>query len=297
MHNLLYLGEQDFYFAQSAKGVVVCCTQKAPTFVMFHADPSICKFCDLAKPEFMQLHQIISGAKFGLCNLSRCRGLYERSKQSITPLDKVPLFILFVNGRPFMNYTGEKQLKHFAEFMQQALHRVGSQQVFSDGTASVVPLEQKEKTPHGLAYDYDFVEVSNPSLMGSVTCNEDGFCYLTSADVNRPNEIEKSSGPNHGPSNIMNPQILPAGMSNNSQQAKQQQQPPQYQGGYPPMQAPQQPYYPPPHQPNQQQFYPPQQQPYYPPQQQPYYPPQGMQQRPQQPYYPPQGQQQGYYGR
>ena len=77
--NLLYLGEQDFYIDKSNKGPVVCTTQKGITFVFFHADPGFCKFCDLAKPEFLQLPQYIAGAKFALCNMSKAKNLMDRS--------------------------------------------------------------------------------------------------------------------------------------------------------------------------------------------------------------------------
>lgn len=271
----MYLGEQEFYVDKGTKGPVICCTMKGIVFVMFHANPQVCQFCDLAKPEFMQLAQIIPGAKFGLCNLSQYPGLVQMSYKTITPLNKVPLFILFVNGRPFMNYEGQKQIKPFAEFMQQALARLQSQQVFSSGGAeTTASAEELERTPHGLAYDYDYVTISNPNSMGGVTCTEEGVCYLTSKEALGSTEPPK-------------PQQQQPQMQQYQQQRpyfpQQQQQPPMYQ---------------------QQQFMQQQQQPMF--QQQPYYPQQQrmptgnmytqaqqnyMPQRQQQPYYPPQQQQ------
>lgn len=249
MNNCLYLGEQDFYVGEGKRGPVVCTTQNGVMFVMFHADPNVCPNCDTAKPEFMQLAQVINGAKFGLCNLNRARNLVNNSFKTITPLQVVPLFILFVNGRPFMNYNGQRLLKHFAEFMQVALKRLSEQQTFGangqpQGVSNAVT-QDAEVTPHGIAYDYDYVSVSNPTSMGNVTC-EDGVCYLTAGESY-------------------------SGDSKPQQQAQAQQQ--QYRQ---PQQAHQQ-----------QAYYPPQgQQQYYPPQhaQQAYYPPQGQQM--QQQYYP-----------
>lgn len=259
MNNLLYLGEQEFYVDKGTKGPVICTQQQGVIFVMFHANPGQCQFCDIAKPEFMKLAQIIAGAKFGLCNLMQCANLVERSQRTIMPLRNVPLFILFYNGRPFINYSGEKQLKHFARFMQEMLQRLSNQQVFSQGGFQQLSLEEAEKTPHGLAYDYDSVSSSDPNTC-SLTCNEDGVCYLASKEI-------------YG--------------------AQQQQPPPQQQQSPPPMmmqQQQQQPYYPP-QQP--QQFYQQPQQPYYPQQQQQQYNPYiNQQQQQQQPYYPMQQQQQ-----
>lgn len=249
MSNLLYLGQQEFYVDNGMKGPVVCCALKGVVFVMFHANPNVCQFCDLAKPEFFKLASIVSNAKYGLCNLSQYPELVSMSAKTITPLQKVPLFILYVNGRPFMNYEGPKQIKPFAEFMQQALARLQQQQVFSAAGESTMSIEESEMTPHGLAYDYDYVTVSNPNSMGGVTCTEEGVCYLTSKEA--LGSLEEKP-------NQQNPMM-------------QQQQQPQMQ-----QYRPQQAYHPP-----QQQQYGQQQQQYgqqvpqmYQPAAQPYYPPQ-----------------------
>ena len=291
--NVLYLGEQDFYVDKGTKGNVICSTQKGINFVMFHADPGICQYCDIAKPEFVQLSHIVPGAKYGLCNLSRARGLVDKSFQTITPLNKVPLFILFVNGRPFMNYTGEKTVKHFAEFMQNAMQRLQQQQVFSQtGQPAPVSAEQTEKTPHGIAYDYDYVTVTNPSLIGSVTCNDEGVCYLTAKESGLQPE----------------PKAQPPPQQPAYQPQRPYQPPQQPQQVYQPQYVAQQPYYPPAQPTNpmmtqaQQQYIPGQPQ-YYQAQQQfqpqytPQYQPQYQQQvyQPQQYQYQPQQQQKPFY--
>ena len=308
MSNILYLGSQDFYVGQGSKGPVICCTINGVVFVMFHADPQKCQNCDVAKPEFQQLPHIISGAKFAYCNMSRCEDLAEMSFKTITPLNRVPLFILFVNGRPFMNYTGQRQLKHFAEFMQLALQRLQQQTVFgSNGQAEILSPEQAEKENGNLPYDYDYVTVTNPTMIGQVTC-EEGVCYLMPAKEGYGGTEDASKR------QAMNPMQQPVALGQQQQQRspampQQMQGPPpqqQYRAVAPPQQQymnrmpqqqPQQPYYPP----QQQQF----QQPYYAPVQQPYYPPpQAATSRPmmtqaqqqmypaaqQQPYYPPQQQ-------
>jgi hypothetical protein len=309
--NILYLGEQDFFAGQGNRGNVVCCKQPGVLFVMFHADPNVCQYCEAAKPEFMQLGQVIAGAKFGLCNLSRCKGLVQTSFQTITPLDKVPLFILFVNGRPFMNYAGEKQLKHFAEFMQQALQRLSQATVQTNngGVVSATTTNQAVdapvKTPHGIEYDYDYVSVTNSSTIGQVTCTEEGVCYLTakeslgtiSADKT-PINPHTQQGPSQAPQQRQQPppqqMYQPQQPPQQMQQMQQMQyRPPQQQAQYyPQFQPAQQPYYPPP-QPNRPQMTQPQQQ-YYAPVQQPMRQPQAQYypQQPQQAYYPQQQPQQ-----
>ena len=189
MQNLLYLSEQDFYVDQGTKGLVVCTKQPGICFVFFHGEQGQCKYCDTAKPEFMQLPYLIGGAKFGMVNLSRCNNLQQQSLNTITPLRQIPTFILFVNGRPFINYdsTQERTVKKFAEFMQNIMQRLQKQQSFNPtlngGSASSIPSEVAEKTPHGLAYDYDYITIGDSAINGNITCTDDGVCYFTNAEI------------------------------------------------------------------------------------------------------------------
>lgn len=131
-----------------------------------------------------------------------------------------------------MNYTGEKTVKHFAEFMQNVMQRLQQQQVFSQPgqQPATMSVEQTEKTPHGIAYDYDYVTVTNPSLIGSVTCNDEGVCYLTAKESG----LQAESKPQQPP-----PQPAPQ-----QYQPQRPYQPPQ-QAIYQPQYTEQQPYYPP----------------------------------------------------
>ncbi len=269
----LYLGEQDFYVDKGTKGNVICCTQKGVLFVMFQADPGVCQYCELAKPEFMQLPQIIGGAKFGLCNLSKCPNLVQLSYQTITPLNKVPLFILFVNGRPFMNYSGEKQIKHFAEFMQNVLQRLSQQsglQNISGGAGANGNNLESERTAYGIPYDFDYEEVSSTNV--GINC-ENGVCYITSKDA---------YGSTEGKHPMSNTQMGGPGGARQQPMQQQQQQHLYTPPAQPPMMYQQQMY-----QAGQQQ----QQRMYQPPPQSMAYP-QQQQQRMAQPYVPRQYQQQ-----
>ena len=79
MNNTQYLGEFDFGVDKSTKGPVIVTKIPGVVFVMFHADPSVCQSCDLAKPEFAQLFQHFPSAKFAFCNLSRNKRLADIS--------------------------------------------------------------------------------------------------------------------------------------------------------------------------------------------------------------------------
>ncbi len=315
MNGLLHLGEKDFYIEQGQKGPVVCTSLKGIVFVFFHADKGQCHHCDLADPEFSQLPQFVSGSKFACCNLYRCPMLQQKSLQTITPFKKVPAFIVFVNGKPFMNYEGERTLKHFAEFMQNVFKILNKQQSFNNGQKTSSNVEPVEKTPFGIAYDYDYITVTDASVNGSLTCSDDGVCYFTSGEINQkpkpsqptqsvpqhqmegygqynPNQVamhQQMKAPGHG--GYIPQHAYPPYAQNNRQPIQPQQMssfghPPQFQQTQPQYAQPQYAQYPPQYPPqfNQQPQYPPQ----YPPQfnQQPQYPPQFQQQQPQYAQYP-----------
>ena len=194
MNNFFHLSENDFTIAQNNRGSIVALKPDGIWFVMFTADPGQCKYCDLAKPEFSILPQFIQNVKFGMVNLQRCPTLRQNSMSTITPLQNVPAFILYMNGIPKINYDSERTTRQFAEFLKKATTTLQQQQnQFGAQPTAQHPhapppqngsLAEVDTTPGGAkAYDFDYVAVTDPGLMGSVTCTEDGVCYFTHGDI------------------------------------------------------------------------------------------------------------------
>ena len=220
MNNFLYLNENDFFIGKGVRGPIACCNVPGIVFVMFMADPNVCKYCELAKPEFMQLPKIIQGAKFAACNLSRCKNLMEHSKQTTTPLTSVPGFILFVNNKPWIQYDGPRTARDFAQFLKDAIHKLQTRQT-EGGQPIAQPTATDEKTAYGIAYDYDVISVSDPGLQGTLTCNEEGVCYLTNAETKPTSGIPQHQQP---PPQQHNPYGQPQQGQYNPHQAAMAQQ-------------------------------------------------------------------------
>lgn len=164
-YNLIHLGTTDFDIREGNKGQALCIKYPELTFVFFHADADRCAHCHELLPEFRKLPYIISGCKFALVNLNKFPEIVKMSKSTTTPLEYVPYLVLYINGRPFIRYEGDKNLQSLAEFVSEFMTRLKSQTNFVS-TQKATKL-QDEIPKYSIAIPY------------SVICDEDkGVCYL-----------------------------------------------------------------------------------------------------------------------
>jgi thiol-disulfide isomerase/thioredoxin len=164
-YNLIHLTSNDFEIGQGSKGPSLTIKYPELIFVMFHADASRCPHCEELLPEFKKLPYIISGCKFALVNLNRYPDIVRLSNNTTTPLEYVPYLVLYINGKPFIRYEGDKNLQSLAEFVSEFITRLKSQSNFIS-TQKSTKLEN-EIPPYSIAIPY------------SVVCDDDkGVCYL-----------------------------------------------------------------------------------------------------------------------
>jgi hypothetical protein len=164
-YNLIYLSTSDFEVKDGNKGPALCIKYPELTFVLFHAEPERCAHCHELLPEFRKLPYIISGCKFALVNLNRYPDIVKISKSTTTPLEYVPYLVLYINGRPFIRYEGDKNLQSLAEFVSEFMSRLKSQTNFVSTQKST--RLQDEIPKYSIAIPY------------SVVCDDDkGVCYL-----------------------------------------------------------------------------------------------------------------------
>lgn len=164
-YNLIHLTANDFELRECNKGQALCMKYPELTFILFHAEPDKCPHCNDTLPEFRKLPYIINGCKFALVNLNRYPDIARMSKVTTTPLEYVPYLVLYINGRPFIRYEGDKNLQALAEFVSEFMTRLKSQANFvSTQKATKI---QDEIPKYSIAIPY------------SVVCDEDkGVCYL-----------------------------------------------------------------------------------------------------------------------
>lgn len=169
MNNLYHLTSQDFFLENGSKGKVLCMDSKGLFLVCFHANPDRCVHCEETIPEFKKLPQRIGSCKFALVNLNANPDIVKMSKMTIAPIEYVPFIILYVNGRPFLKYEGDRTLPAFMEFLQEVIQKLQTKQSFIENKNYKV---ESEIPPYTVGIPY------------SVVCDEDkGVCYLKCDDA------------------------------------------------------------------------------------------------------------------
>ena len=237
MNNLYHLTGEDFFLDQSNDGKkVLCIDAKGLVLVCFHVNADRCAHCEDTIPEFKRLPQRIGGCKFALANLSMNPDIIKMSRLSKAPIEHVPFIILYVNGRPFLKYEGERTTQDMSEFIQEVVKKLQTKQQF---------IEQKN---FKVESDIPAYTIGTPY---NVVCDEEkGVCYLDYESAYQVKGGQPQARPQQQyPSNY--PQQPQQYGGYNPHQGYPPQQhggyPPQQHGGYPPQQynqgfAPQQGY-------------------------------------------------------
>lgn len=162
-----YLKTSDFFIAEGKKGKVLCTHLKDVSFVMFYSKE--CVYCNEIFPVFKNLSQQIPNCSFAVLNISVNPDVVFASQKTIAKIDSVPYLVLYVNGRPFVRYTGSRRFEDIGKFIIEILKRVQSKKNFMD-------------------MKYEVMETELPKIAGAIPFNivcENDTCYLTFGEAYR----------------------------------------------------------------------------------------------------------------
>lgn len=170
MNGLLFLSSEDFYVNEQHPTEKLLCTSvnQGLLLVLFYSTQ--CDHCKKAIPIFRELPQRIHGCSFGMINVSTNAKVVHLSRNTISPIQYVPLIFLYVNGEPYYKYKGNITLPDIQQFIAQMSQMLESKQRFvtppsapgqAAGTAPVA-LKEKRIPEYSIGIPY---------------CDED-VCYL-----------------------------------------------------------------------------------------------------------------------
>jgi len=80
-----------------------------------------CTHCIKFIPEYKMLPKRITGVTVAICDLDDNRGISRMSQSTVTPIDKVPKIMLYVNGLPKAIYSGVRTNNEIIKFIQEVL--------------------------------------------------------------------------------------------------------------------------------------------------------------------------------
>ncbi len=124
----------DAHFSNAGGGVLRC-NLPGITFIMFKTEK--CGYCKQTMPILNTLAQQDRRVTYAIIDVGQFRHLITMAKTSNTPIRSVPMFILYIEGKPHANYKGERSVHHIRSFLNKILSTINtSSQSFSQPAAS-----------------------------------------------------------------------------------------------------------------------------------------------------------------
>ena len=130
MSGLLFLSNEDFVLSKGTKGNILCTSIPGFSLILFYSTQ--CPHCQNLLPIFKRLPGSINGCQFGIINVSNNKTCIRLSKDTISPITYVPYIILYINGRPFLRYSGPPAESEIRRFVFEVAQKVQSKQKFSN---------------------------------------------------------------------------------------------------------------------------------------------------------------------
>ncbi len=126
MSTIYYLNASDF----GQEGGHLAANIGGITLIMFHSQR--CGHCVNFLPEYKRLPGTIRGVNFGICSVDDSnRVIVQISKQSSTPISAVPKFILYNDGIPYVEYSGQRSRQAILGFLQEIISKLNQKQSFT----------------------------------------------------------------------------------------------------------------------------------------------------------------------
>ena len=122
MSGLLFLQSEDFNVQAGTKGDIVCNVIRGISLVLFYSPR--CVYCQRLIPIFKKLPGSIGGCQFGMINVTSENTIVAMSRNTVVPIEYVPLIILYVNGKPFIRYDGEHHEEKIREFLLDVTNKL-----------------------------------------------------------------------------------------------------------------------------------------------------------------------------
>ena len=94
--------------------------------VFLYFRQNTCPRCQHFDPIFKTIASQEKRMKFFVLDIDKDRKVVNMSKNTTTPINGVPMFIVYVNGNPYIKYTGERSAPSIKRFIDDALGKIKS---------------------------------------------------------------------------------------------------------------------------------------------------------------------------
>ena len=135
MSGLLFLTSQDFTIQKGQKGPILCTNIQGFSLILFYSTQ--CVHCQSLIPIFKRLHGSIGGCQFGMINVSHNKQCVLMSRETVSPITVVPYIVLYINGKPYMRYSGPHDPKEIGRFIVEVSQKVQKKETFAKDDESI----------------------------------------------------------------------------------------------------------------------------------------------------------------
>ena len=115
MTGLIFFCSEDFNLKAGNKGDLLCNNIPGISLCLYYSTQ--CSYCQELIPEYKKLPGSISGCHFGMINVSKQKSILHMSKSTLTPIQYVPLIILYANGTPLARFDGTNDIDEIKKFV------------------------------------------------------------------------------------------------------------------------------------------------------------------------------------
>ena len=172
--SIFYLSYGDFHIQQGTNSPLLCHGMNHISMIMFHSTQS--SYSQQIAPIFKMLPQAIRGCQFGIINIGQHMNLVQMAAQTNTPIEYVPLIIMYVNGIPYMEYKGPADLENMRQFIITQYNAIEKQISFTNQDNTSVYSHQATQQQN-VYYDHTKKRIPQFSL-GSPLYGDDMRQYL-----------------------------------------------------------------------------------------------------------------------
>ena len=155
--SLVHLNSANFHINYNKRGDEVLCTN-IPRFSIILFYTKKCIYCRDLLPKFKQLPMILKGCVYCLCDVGKNKNIPNMA--SGMKIRGVPYIVLYSDGKPIKQYTGEREVQPIANFIYSTVQSI--QSMIKENTKSVSPppakkekIVKKEGNVLGIPYNAD----------------------------------------------------------------------------------------------------------------------------------------------
>lgn len=180
-----FLTNSDFFISQSNQGPILSHRIPNISVVMYYSDK--CPYCVQFKPVYINLSESLMNCSFAIANVSQYPLIVSLSKETITEIKYVPLIIIYINGNPYMEYSGNLDNVSLAGFITNVINSLNQPMSFQTQNKNS-SYEQNTSSNHYASLHNNQKEINYSGLNcstdtdGNIKClrgNTKQKCYLT----------------------------------------------------------------------------------------------------------------------